>query len=168
MAWMCEAFYNEALHSVISLTLADVVTDLRAFIEELNTINPSALVILSISSDGTLGEAGERSALDASVYEKSVLRVAAEVIVSEYRQVSYFPLYDITTDPRSRKDYLAAGKRSITAEGYDRLTNLLLGLPANNSDSTSEHRLDSDDDATKAAYLRVRSEIKVSGVSGLA
>jgi hypothetical protein len=50
-------------------------------------------------------------------YSKSVLRVAAEMLVREHGNVDYFPSYEIVTGPQTGARFYAEDLREVTPEG---------------------------------------------------
>jgi hypothetical protein len=60
------------------------------------------------------------------VYSKSVLRVACEEVSLLYKNVSYFPSYEIITGNFSRGKYFGDDLRSVTEEGVAHVMNVFL------------------------------------------
>jgi hypothetical protein len=93
--------FDPARHVLINLTVAEVVADMRAFIEEIRKVNPGVRIVLTVSPVPLAATALDRHVLVSTTYSKSVLRVAAEE-VSKLPGVAYFPAYEIVTGSFSR------------------------------------------------------------------
>jgi len=100
-----------------NLGYAEVVDHLSQFLELLREINPGARVILTVSPVALAATIEEHHVLAATVYSKSVLRVAAQAIVNRFDNVSYFPSYEIITATLKNADYFAADRRNVTEDG---------------------------------------------------
>jgi hypothetical protein len=102
-------FVNFAAHAVIQ--------DLRRFIDLLRETNPTCRVILTVSPVPLIATYSDQHVLAATTYSKSVLRVAADEAASIYRNVTYFPSYEIITSPAAGGAYFEDDLRSITDIG---------------------------------------------------
>ena len=113
------SFYNQ--------TVDDVVSDMSLFVEELGVINPEANLVLTVSPVPLVATAeSEANILSATTYSKSVLRVAADMLVSKYSNVHYFPSYEVITGHYSRGRYFAEDLRSVTEEGVEHVMRLFI------------------------------------------
>ncbi|WP_275788736.1 GSCFA domain-containing protein [Pararhizobium gei] len=118
--------YDDSKHGFVNFTVAEVTDDLRDFITVLRRINPSVRVLLTVSPVPLVATASDRHVLPATVYSKSVLRVAAEVIANEMDQVTYFPAYEIVTGPQAPADFFEADKRNVTVKAVDTVMSAFL------------------------------------------
>ncbi|MBP0443895.1 GSCFA domain-containing protein [Roseomonas sp. SSH11] len=100
-----------------NLGIKEVRQDLLAAIERLREVNPGARVILTVSPVPLVATMSAAHVLPATIYSKSVLRVAAQEAVERFRHVAYFPSYEIITGPQARGRYFAPNLRSVTEEG---------------------------------------------------
>jgi len=110
--------FEATRHVFVNLSIADVVADMQAFIQEVRELNPRVRILLSVSPVPLVATAEDRHVLVSTVYSKSVLRVAAEEL-ARIPDVAYFPAYEIVTGSFSRGRYFADDHRSVTEEGVD-------------------------------------------------
>jgi hypothetical protein len=87
------------------------------FVKLLRGINPRARIILTVSPVPLMATAEAKHVLVSTTYSKSVLRVAAEQIVSLCENTSYFPSYEIIMGIYNRGRYFAEDLRTVTEEG---------------------------------------------------
>ena len=109
--------WDEALYEFVNFSVAEVTADLTAFIAELRRINPAAKVLLTVSPVPLVATATDGHVLTATIYSKSVLRVAAQQVADAHADVDYFPSYEIITGPQSEGRFFADDKRGVTEEG---------------------------------------------------
>lgn len=119
--------FDEARHAFCNETVDDVVAEMSSFLMHLARLNPRAEVILTVSPVPIAATARkDQHVLAASTYSKSVLRVAADIIVSRYRHVHYFPSYEIITGPFSRGAYYAPDLRGVLENGVSHVMDLFI------------------------------------------
>jgi hypothetical protein len=118
--------FDTKKYKFINLTAQEVKTDLVLFLEKLKKINSRARVILTVSPVPLVATAENQHVLPATVYSKSVLRVACEEVSLLYKNVSYFPSYEIITGNFSRGKYFGDDLRSVTEEGVAHVMNVFL------------------------------------------
>lgn len=112
-------FYNQPVE--------DVIADLREFCLALARVNPRAEIILTVSPVPLIATAqpGEH-VLSATTYSKSVLRVAADVILREFGNVHYFPSFEIVAGHFNRGSYYAHDLRNVTEAGVSHVMRLFM------------------------------------------
>lgn len=98
-------------------TVQEVVDDLNAVLKLVRILNPGLRVLLTVSPVALVATISDRHVLAATIYSKSVLRVAVEAVVRENPDVDYFPSYEIITGPQSRGRYFAEDLRNVLPEG---------------------------------------------------
>ncbi len=103
-------------HEFVNFDVEEIVADMTAFLAGLRKINPKAKVILTVSPVPLAATAEKRHVLTSTVYSKSVLRVAAEMIARSAANVAYFPSYEIVASGFAG-NYFAPDRRSVTEEG---------------------------------------------------
>ena len=108
--------FSSERHAFVNFGVDDVVADLTTFIEHLRRVNPSAKFILTVSPVPLAATAGDRHVLEATVYSKSVLRVASELVSRHVTNVAYLPSYEIISSGFAGH-YFARDKRTVTEEG---------------------------------------------------
>lgn len=102
----------------------EVMADLEAFIGRLATKNPQAKILFTVSPVPLIATYEPQHVLAASIYSKSVLRVAAEAMARRHAHCSYFPSFEIITGNFSRGSYYGADLRSVNAAGVDHVMRL--------------------------------------------
>ena len=110
--------FDAKRHVFKHFTAAEVIADLDAAIAEFRTINEQARIILTVSPVPLVATATDRHVLAATIYSKSVLRVAAEHGAA-YPNVVYFPSYAIVTSPASPERFFEADRRTVSREAID-------------------------------------------------
>jgi hypothetical protein len=109
--------YDPELHRFQNFGCAEVIEDMDRSIAFIREKNPSVRILLTVSPVPLNATALERHVLVSTTYSKAVLRVAAEQICANWRDVEYFPSYEIITAPQTRGRYYAADSRSVLEEG---------------------------------------------------
>ena len=104
--------FDPALHRFHNFNAAEVTQDLGALITLAREINPRLCFVLTVSPVPLVAAAQDEHVVLATVYSKSVLRVAAAEAVQRHRGVSYFPAYEIVTGPQAPHDFFEADRRS--------------------------------------------------------
>lgn len=145
--------FDPRQHVFHNQDVGEVVADMSEFIQEMAAINPKASIVLTVSPVPLMATAQEgEHVLSATTYSKSVLRVAAETLRRRFRQVHYFPSYEIITGPQARGSYFATDLRSVTEEGVAHVMRLFLqhaagidaghGVPVGQADEARGGRQD--------------------------
>ena len=75
------------------LTHDEIISDFKLFHKALKELNPNIRIILTLSPVRHLADT-----LPMNMVSKSLLRVAAHMISSEYSDIHYFPAYEIMLD----------------------------------------------------------------------
>lgn len=118
--------FDSGVHEFINFGVHEVVEDLEAAISFVRERNASAKFILTVSPVPLMATAEARSVLQSTVYSKSVLRVAAEIVSSKSECIAYFPSFEIVTGPHTRGRYFETDLRSVTDEGVSHVMKLFL------------------------------------------
>ncbi len=103
--------FDPARHGFHNFSITEVGADLDELIGLTRTINPGLRFILTVSPVPLVATASHRHVLVASVYSKSVLRVAADEASRRHGHVVYFPAYEIVTGPHAPHDFFEADRR---------------------------------------------------------
>ena len=111
--------FDPARHAFVNFTVDEIISDIRTFVQLLRSINPGVRIILTVSPVLLVATAEDRHVLSATVYSKSVLRVAAEMISRECEEVYYFPAYEIVTGPQTPENFFEADRRSVSPVAID-------------------------------------------------
>jgi hypothetical protein len=119
--------FNKSRHLFVNETVHDVVSEMSSFLMHLARVNPRAEVILTVSPVPLAATARrDQHVLAATTYSKSVLRVAAEMLVSQFPHVHYFPSYEIITGSFSRGSYFADDLRNVLENGVSHVMELFM------------------------------------------
>lgn len=127
--------YDPAEHEMLNLGVQEVTEDLNLLLTKLKRVNPDAKVVLTVSPVPLVATATQQHVLQATVYSKSVLRVAAEDVADTAGWIQYFPSYEIIIGPHARGDYFGLDRRSVTEQGVDHVMRVFflemtnLGVP---------------------------------------
>ena len=118
--------FDPARHGFANLTVDDVTSDLRAFIQKLRLVNPRARLILTVSPVPLAATYADEHVLVATSYSKAVLRVSAEMTERTHERVMYFPSYEIITGAHARGRYFADDLRTVTDEGVSHVMQVFM------------------------------------------
>lgn len=108
--------FDPEKHGFINFQCHEVLADLLSFIALLREINPGVRIILTVSPVPLVATATDAHVLSATVYSKSVLRVAAEEACRSVEDVHYFPAYEIATGVQAPYDFFEQDRRNVSAE----------------------------------------------------
>jgi hypothetical protein len=100
-----------------NLSVLEMVQDLGTFLHRLREVNSKVRVILTVSPVPLIATYEDRHVLVSTMYSKSALRVAAEMVVQEHPHTAYFPAYEIITGHHARYRYFEDDLRNVTPEG---------------------------------------------------
>jgi hypothetical protein len=127
--------FDTACHRFRNYSVSEIVEDMSWFIESVRIANPDLRFILSVSPVPLVATATDKHVLSASTYSKSVLRVAADELCNNFRNVNYFPAFEIITGPQAPENYFEVDRRNVSHLGVTAVMNALLessGLIAHN------------------------------------
>jgi hypothetical protein len=103
----------------VNFTVREVSDDLSALIERLHAVNPTAQVLLTLSPVPLIATYEKRHVLVSTTFSKAALRVAADEAERRFRNVIYFPSYEIITSPASGGRYFQDDLRQVTDIGVN-------------------------------------------------
>lgn len=95
----------------------EVRSDMSEFWSLLKEVNPKARMILTVSPVPLIATASGEHVLPATMYSKSVLRVAAQELSDAEDDVHYFPSYEIVNSAQGRGYYFEPDLRSVNERG---------------------------------------------------
>jgi hypothetical protein len=110
-----------------NFTVSEVSADLMKFSQRLRSVNPHCSILFTVSPVPLVATYSNTHVLQATVYSKSVLRVAAEEVSRSLRGVDYFPSYEIITSAASGGRYFEDDLRSVAPEGVDHVMRVFFG-----------------------------------------
>ena len=119
--------FDAARHHFVNFSVAEIIADLEAFVRELRVLNPRVRLILTVSPVPLVATATNGHVLPASVYSKSVLRVAADEIRRRFEGVTYFPAYEIVSGPQAPDHFYAADRRNVSEAAVQTVMSAFLG-----------------------------------------
>ncbi|MBB3612597.1 GSCFA domain-containing protein [Rhizobium sp. BK602] len=114
-----DGVFNPDKHKFHNFTYDEILSDMREFIDLLRGVNPLSRVILTVSPVPLAATKEKQHVLVATTYSKSVLRVVCETISQEYKDIYYFPSYEIVTGQHAAGAYYASNLRDIAEIGVD-------------------------------------------------
>ena len=92
---------------------------MKKFFLSLKKINKNIKIILTVSPVPLVATAEKRNVLISNVYSKSVLRAAAEQLQNDFKDIYYFPSFEIITSITSKSFFYENNFRDITNLGVD-------------------------------------------------
>jgi len=98
-------------HHFHNFTAREVTEDLGELIGLIRTVNPRIRFILTVSPVPLVATATDAHVLPATVYSKSVLRVAAAEAERANPKTVYFPAYELVCGPQAPHDFFEADRR---------------------------------------------------------
>lgn len=119
--------FDPGQHEFYNQPVEDVIADLTRFRDRLESLNPRAQIILTVSPVPLVATAEPgQHVLAATTYSKSVLRVAAETMRRRFGNVHYFPAYEVITGAYNRGAYFADDLRNVREEGVAHVMRLFM------------------------------------------
>ena len=118
--------FDPDLHMFVNFTVDEIAADFSRFLMLLRSINPNVRVILTVSPVPLVATATGQHVVPATIYSKSVLRVAAEQLVRTQKDVAYFPAFEIITGPQAPEDYFDPDRRNPSKKGIDEVMRAFL------------------------------------------
>lgn len=118
--------FDPELHGFHNFDVFEITADLDEFIRLLYGINPKVRIILTVSPVPLVATATGGHVLSATIYSKSVLRVAAREASKLHPEVTYFPSYEIVTGPQAPNEFFEADRRNVSREGIEAVMAALL------------------------------------------
>jgi len=100
-------------HGFANFSVQDVVLDLHQMIALVRSIQPHLKIILTVSPVPLVATATTHHVLAATIYSKSVLRVATQQTVDAHQDISYFPAYELVTGPHHHDSPFESDLRSV-------------------------------------------------------
>jgi len=121
--------FDEERHEFKNFSVEEITEDLTKFIELLRESNPKVRFIITVSPVPLVATATKSHVLLASTYSKSVLRVVAEQVSHQIKDVVYFPAFEIITGPQAPFEYFESDRRNVSEIGVaEVMGSLLKGL----------------------------------------
>ncbi len=118
--------FDPERHVFRNASAAEIGADLISFVDLLRGVNPAARIILTVSPVPLVATASGQHVLTATTYSKAALRVAADEVSRQRRDVAYFPSFEIITGNFNRGAYFAEDCRSVTEDGVEHVMRTFL------------------------------------------
>jgi hypothetical protein len=146
--------FDEEQHEFKNFTVEEITEDLTKFIELLRESNPKVRFIVTVSPVPLVATATKSHVLLASTYSKSVLRVVAENVSNQLKDVSYFPAFEIITGPQAPFEYFEKDRRNVSEIGVaEVMGSLLKGHTGSQSKGLDPHATTTQSARSKAGRL---------------
>lgn len=124
--------FDAERHRFFNQTAEEAVEDFRAFAAMVREENPNCRFLITVSPVPLAATAREdMSVIAATMYSKSVLRVACEMLASSDPGITYFPSYEIITLAAAKGAYYQPDLRNVTETGVDHVMKLFFRHYAN-------------------------------------
>ena len=109
--------FDSSRHEFVNFTATEVTEDLLAFIDRVRGVNPGVRFLLTVSPVPLIATYTDAHVLAATVYSKSVLRVASAEAQRVRQGVVYFPSYEVITSQAAGNSYFEDDLRSVSDRG---------------------------------------------------
>lgn len=103
------------LHNSSFLDVVRAIREFRSIVRAMRK-GRSFKMLLTVSPVPLTATASNAHVLTSNAYSKSTLRAAAGYLTSTYRNVDYFPAYELVTNPRLHSIAFEANLRSVRPE----------------------------------------------------
>ena len=111
--------FDAGQHKFVNQGFVGIRRDMRASLDLLRAANPALKILLTVSPVPLTATATGKHVLTATSYSKSVLRAVAGELADDYKDVDYFPSYEIITHPAYRGMFYAPNQRSVVPQGVN-------------------------------------------------
>ncbi|SDE37830.1 GSCFA family protein [Ruegeria marina] len=112
--------FDPARHELVNYFSDAILRDFEAIMQRLKVENPDIKVILTVSPVSLTATAVPDShALVANTYTKSTLRSVAGEATRRWKNVDYFPSYELVAAPAMRGMFYNPNQRTISPAGVD-------------------------------------------------
>ena len=108
--------FDASRHVFHNFSVDEVRQDLSALARLLREVQPRIRLILTVSPVPLVATATAEHVLTATVYSKSVLRVAAAEAAANLADVHYFPAYELVTGPQAPERFFQDDRREPSDE----------------------------------------------------
>ncbi|WP_435655296.1 GSCFA domain-containing protein [Brucella pituitosa] len=137
--------FDKDQHEFVNFDVAAVYHDLEEFYKLLKTVNRNCRVLVTVSPVPLMATKEDRHVLVSTTYSKSVLRVCCDMFERAYKDVMYFPSYEIITGNFTKGEYYEGDLRLVKDAGVDHVMRLFLKRMTNSSTDGSESERSIDD-----------------------
>ena len=117
---------DEKEYEFINFGIKEVIEDLENFIKKIYSVNPSINIILTVSPVPLAATYENRHVLVSTVYSKSVLRVSIDEVKKKFKNVIYFPSYELITTSLNASQYYEDDHRQVSEKGVDHVMRIFV------------------------------------------
>lgn len=118
--------FEKEKHHFKNFSVSEVVADFEEFMTLLKKLNRGVKIILTVSPVPLVATATKNHVINATSYSKSVLRVAAQELADNNKDIIYFPSYEIITGNFTRGLYFSEDLRSVKEEGVEHVMKVFM------------------------------------------
>lgn len=111
--------FDPARHAFRNLRYGEVLADMEEFWAFLQTVNPGARMLLTVSPVPLVATATGQHVLPATTYSKSVLRAVAGDLAADHEDIFYFPSYELIIGHPSRGMFFQPDLREVNQFGVN-------------------------------------------------
>jgi hypothetical protein len=116
--------FEAGKYEFANFTAQEVQADLKTLVRQLHEVNPKAHVLLTVSPVPLIATYEKRHVWVSTTFSKAALRVAADVVERRFRNVIYFPAFEVITSPTAGGRYYADDLRQVTELGVNHVMRL--------------------------------------------
>lgn len=144
---------NTNEYEFVNFTADEVANDLTLFWKRLLSVNPDSKLILTVSPVPLVATYEHRHVLVSTTQSKARLLVAADSVVSGLENASYFPSFEIISNPGNAHRYFEKDLRSVNRAGVAHVMRIFLSHFSAET-SSEDNRLDKWDTAAEREHLK--------------
>jgi hypothetical protein len=111
--------FDPQAHEFVNFGASEVSHDLGVLVSKLASVNAAAQVLLTLSPVPLIATYEKRHVLVSTTFSKSALRVAADDAERNFRNVIYFPAYEIITSAANGGRYFEDDLRNVSDIGVN-------------------------------------------------
>lgn len=109
--------YDPEIYAFKNFKASEIRRDFLAARDLIREINPKCKFLITVSPVPLTATATDQHVLCATTYSKSVLRCVAGELFDRYRDIDYFPSYELISAPFSRGMFYSQNLRTVESEG---------------------------------------------------
>lgn len=118
--------FDPELYELKNFSYPEIVSDFVQVRQILRGFNPRLRFIVTVSPVPLMATASGEHVEVATVYSKSVLRAACGTISTRFKNVDYFPSYEVITSQTARGAYYEPNLRNVNARGVETAMGLFM------------------------------------------
>lgn len=118
--------FDPKKYEFVNFNMISVFKDFQAIRRKIMEWAPSVKFLVTVSPVPLTATASGQHVEVATSYSKSVLRAACGLAFERFKNVDYFPSYEIMTSQNARGAYYEPNMRSVSAQGVETAMNLFM------------------------------------------